>query len=123
MFSFGLLPVLLVVGDDLLLYRAYFTTVYVLSFLVMQYGLSRLFRSASLASLVLATFVANIQLQNYHDCYTSYFAYLLVATAMIIGAMASFDRLLAAGSQLGRIPPGLLFVTSCGYWRRFPLGK
>jgi len=93
-FSFGLLPALIWIGDSVELYRAYFALIYLASFLVSQYGLAKLFGGHRPATVVLVCFVAGVQLQNYHDPYTSYFGYLPVLAAFIIGALASFDRLL-----------------------------
>lgn len=112
-FSFGLLPLLLSIGDDLTAYRTYFAAIYLVAFVIMQGGLRRLLRSSAAATVVLAAFVANIQLQNYHDSYTSYFAYLPFATALVIGAMASFARMLDAAEAQGRIPTGAVIVHLC----------
>lgn len=95
-FSLGILPILIGIGDHLAWYRLYFAAAYLLSFLLMQRGLARIFNSHLLASLVLAVFVAGVQLQNYHDSYTSYFAYLPLLAAFIIGGLASYDRLVEA---------------------------
>ncbi len=103
-FSFGILPILIRIGDDILLYRLYFSAVYVVAFILLQHGLGSLFRSAAAATLTLTVFVANIQLQNYHDSYTSYFGYLPIATAFIISAVASYNVILASAVSGKRVP-------------------
>lgn len=103
-FSFGLLPALLEIGDHLTAYRIYYGAIYLVSFLLIQSGLTRLLCSHIRATLVLLLFVSCAQFQNYHDSFTSYFAYLPLLTGFLIQAIASFDRLLDHVGETESIP-------------------
>lgn len=104
-FSFVILPLLLLIGDDITAYRIYFSVIYIVSFVLTYHGLRRALRNDRLAAWILIVFVANIQLQNYHDAYTSYFAYLPLATALIVCAVASFAALLPQDHGARPVPP------------------
>ncbi len=107
-FSFGLLPILLEIGNDLVAYRIYFGIIYLLSFLLIQSGLTRLFSSHIPASLVLIIFVSCSQFQNYHDSFTSYFAYLPLLTGFMVQAISSYDQLLVHINETSTFPRRLV---------------